>query len=341
MRRIPTNLVHAQVLGPFERCLREGGAPVARLFASSEINLAAVSDDRALITMLQAHHFCEAAARYTGEVALGSIVGEALELDELGATTHAFSQSATLFDARFAIQSAVQAAEPGSQLWIEQGDSLAWLCYRPESRFFGGTQSELFDLQCLLKFVRLAGGDGWTPDRIRVSTNSERALAKVPDFSNSDLRRGSGHTAIAFPKHLLSRPLPNRAGTELSTPDWPQHSDSPLRVDGELGVDAAVGGLLDSLQASEPIPSLEAMAERFGVSSRTLQRALADCQTSYRLLTEKVTFRRAVPLLEDERLPVKSIAGVLGYGSSNSFIRAFRRIAGTTPTEYRKSHRLP
>lgn len=78
------------------------------------------------------------------------------------------------------------------------------------------------------------------------------------------------------------------------------------------------------------------MADRFGVNSRTLQRTLAEDDTSYRHISERMMFRRAVDLLADESLSVKTISSELSYSSPNSFIRAFRRIAGVTPGAYRQ-----
>ena len=97
--------------------------------------------------------------------------------------------------------------------------------------------------------------------------------------------------------------------------------------------------LLESLFKYEPLPPIEEIADRLGIHHRTFQRNLAAEGTSYRHLTQRMLFQRAAELLGDENLTVKMISAELGYKSPNSFVRAFRQIAGITPKAYRMRNR--
>ncbi len=85
----------------------------------------------------------------------------------------------------------------------------------------------------------------------------------------------------------------------------------------------------------EAMPSLEQMAERFSMSSRTLKRRLQGEQACYSDLVESELRQRAERLLREERLPVAEVAHQLGYHDVSNFSRAFRRWTGRTPREYR------
>ncbi len=89
----------------------------------------------------------------------------------------------------------------------------------------------------------------------------------------------------------------------------------------------------------EAMPSLEQMAERFNMSSRTLKRRLQGEQACYSDLVENELRRRAEHLLREERLPVAEVAHQLGYHDVSNFSRAFRRWTGHTPREFRESRR--
>jgi len=334
MSRIPINLVHAEVLSPHARALAEGGAPVERLFEACGIPLQAVQNSESMVTMRQGYQLMEEAARYAGEENFGSRIGMDLRLYELGALGHAVRRAPTLCDAGSVVMAAIRASEPGSQCWIEHHEREAWFCYRPVKRFaVGGAQAEQFDLECLLQFIRLAAGADWVARKVRVSVVTADVLRKTQNFADAKVERNATMTAIAFPSDLLARRLAGRH-SDLAETFCRENGSAPETA---LGTSGAVVLVLESLFEFETIPTLEVTAERFGVTSRTLQRALTNEGTSYRQLTERIIYRRAVSLLEEERMSLKMISGELGYSSPSSFVRAFSRIAGTTPMAYRKA----
>ncbi|PXX71048.1 helix-turn-helix protein [Nocardia tenerifensis] len=77
--------------------------------------------------------------------------------------------------------------------------------------------------------------------------------------------------------------------------------------------------------------SLEAVAERLAMSPRTLQRRLAEHETNWRTEVERVRQERALALLSDPELPMRSIARRLGYSDERALRRAVRRWHGAPP----------
>jgi len=74
---------------------------------------------------------------------------------------------------------------------------------------------------------------------------------------------------------------------------------------------------------------------------RSLQRFLSQHQTSYGEVVESVQFEMASRLLGDRGLKVIDIAMSLGYSDPSNFARAFHRISGMSPREFRKHNLLP
>ncbi|MFT5681639.1 MAG: AraC-like DNA-binding protein [Myxococcota bacterium] len=81
--------------------------------------------------------------------------------------------------------------------------------------------------------------------------------------------------------------------------------------------------------------SAESLAQRMGMSVRTLQRFTAKHGASLRSLIEEVREANARRLLSDERLSVDEVAFLLGYSDDRAFRRAFKRWTGATPAGFR------
>jgi AraC-like DNA-binding protein len=76
---------------------------------------------------------------------------------------------------------------------------------------------------------------------------------------------------------------------------------------------------------------MAAVADRLGVSERTLRRRLAADGTSYQRLLDEVRGSLAEELIGTGRLTVEEVALRLGYAEASSFIAAHRRWTGETP----------
>lgn len=84
--------------------------------------------------------------------------------------------------------------------------------------------------------------------------------------------------------------------------------------------------------------SLPAVADKLGMSERTLIRRLKDEDTSFRLLQSDVQLDLAKAQLESSDHSIKRISADAGFRNVSSFSRAFRNRTGLTPSEYRSRH---
>jgi AraC-like DNA-binding protein len=72
------------------------------------------------------------------------------------------------------------------------------------------------------------------------------------------------------------------------------------------------------------------------MSPRTLHRRLAVEGTSWKKLLDDVRYERARQLLQDSDSSITEIALDLGYSDHAAFTRAFRRWAGSPPSQHRR-----
>lgn len=139
---------------------------------------------------------------------------------------------------------------------------------------------------------------------------------------------------LIFPKHFLDirMRLADADASEMARSQCEFELQKALKEQGDIVL--AIRNMLHVMPG--PLPSLEDMAERFCVSSRTLKRRLADRDTTYREIVESVLKDRAIQLLRYTNQSISEIAYELGYADLSNFSRAFRKWTGKSASEFRE-----
>ncbi|MBR7838698.1 AraC family transcriptional regulator ligand-binding domain-containing protein [Actinospica durhamensis] len=86
--------------------------------------------------------------------------------------------------------------------------------------------------------------------------------------------------------------------------------------------------------------SLDAIANRLCMSTRTLQRRFEEQGTSWRDEVEAVRHEKTLRLLGETDLTVESVASRVGYADARTLRKAFLRWTGQTPDAYRRASRV-
>lgn len=80
---------------------------------------------------------------------------------------------------------------------------------------------------------------------------------------------------------------------------------------------------------------MEVVARHLGITPRTLQRRLAEAETSYQEMLDEARKVAAIEYISSSTLSISEIAYLLGYSDSAAFSRAFKRWTGMTPQVFR------
>ncbi|MDG1165809.1 MAG: AraC family transcriptional regulator [Porticoccaceae bacterium] len=89
------------------------------------------------------------------------------------------------------------------------------------------------------------------------------------------------------------------------------------------------------LMLKQQAPSSAVIAEKLGMSSRTLQRKLGEEGTHYKDVLNELRLELALYFLKNTELNLESIAYELGYAEARSFYRSFKQWTGRTAGSYR------
>ena len=191
---------------------------------------------------------------------------------------------------------------------------------------------EWFSIMSLVTIVRHFVGETWQPDAISFqSKNLPGALARNM-FSDTHFYQEQKQTGLMFPVSLLSAEIDGfrlpRSGRLLSGVTCgkcnPEIWDFPTSLQQLLRV-----------YIDEGYPDIKLAANIAGCSVRTLQRRLRQYGLSYSKLVHQTQIERAKELLADKKLRTLDVAFAVGYQDSSNFTRAFRRVAGLSPKQYR------
>ena len=152
-----------------------------------------------------------------------------------------------------------------------------------------------------------------------------------------DVHWGMPTCCIRLPAHLLDKPLPQ--ASPLALDDALRQCEQAERLLGKRTDEIADRVRCELVLQGDGYPSLETVAERLNMSTRTLRRRLQDQGRGFMDLLHAARRRDALSLLERPALEVAQIAQMLGYADPANFTRAFRQWTGVTPSAWRLARR--
>jgi AraC-like DNA-binding protein len=83
-------------------------------------------------------------------------------------------------------------------------------------------------------------------------------------------------------------------------------------------------------------PPIALAADIAGISPRSLQRRLACHGRTYSQVVDEVRLELGRQLLREPGTTARDVSRQVGYSDHSHFTRAFRRVVGLTPQEYRR-----
>lgn len=180
-------------------------------------------------------------------------------------------------------------------------------------------------------------GGGLPPDvrRLLVERDATAIVsvleALVPGGVGARLTWMPDAATVVFGVDQLERPLPQRSAERLALAErMCTEVVDARRVRRGLAQDVRV---LITQRLTDGAPMRE-VAAALAMGERTLRRRLLEEGVGYQELLDEVRSSLAMALLDGRvTMPVAEVARRLGYAESASFIRAFHRWTGRTPTE--------
>jgi AraC-like DNA-binding protein len=327
-------LTRCQFLIPFTSIHDEIGALTAPLLV--KFGLPASVEDKSdhFVPLLRAIGFAEAAQRTQGVVDIGFQASQRLEYCHLSEKLRTvIGYSPTLFTALQQVCKWASLEDNVLQMWLERCDDHVKIC----SRLLGTAglphleHSQWLQNVFPVHIVRQFAGAGWAPATMAFEARYSPSAQTKSCWPNTRFLSGQAASWIDVPASLLG--LPNLASALPVSPGDDEAGPSGHDIIGALKL--MLPSYLD-----DGAPTVAEVAEMAGISVRSLQRKLSGAGLSYSDLLGAARFENAARLLRDSDAKIIEIAFSSGYTDPAHFTRAFRRLSGITPREYRAQSRL-
>lgn len=326
-------LTRGQFLLPFVSILDDIGAPTETLLERSRLPSSLAEKSELYLPLLPALRFVETAQRTQGIADFGFLAARRLHFSHMREKTRALiAHSPTLLVAlRHACHEA-SGEDTILNMWIEHDTDHVRVC----SRLAGPWLLQLKHAQWIqnifsVYIIRQFAESDWMPAAIGFESSYEPSPATRSCWPNVRFLSGQHAAWISVPTMLLG--LPNRSTTSFALPRDNEDGPSAYSIVDLLK-------LMLPAYLDEGTTALADVAEIAGVSTRTLQRKLAHAGLSYSDLLDTVRYENASRLLRDTDCRIIDVAFSSGYTDPAHFSRAFRRMTGVTPREFREQSRL-
>ncbi|ARP98532.1 AraC family transcriptional regulator [Pseudorhodoplanes sinuspersici] len=331
MNGIP--LTRCQFLIPFAVIHNDIGAPTEALLAKFRLPTSLEEKADHYVPILPAIRFAEAVQRSQGITDIGFQASRLLQFCHLSEKLRIIiGHSPTLLAALQQVCKWAPLEDTNLTMWLERCDDTVRIC----SKLIGTTgllhleHSQWLQNVFPIHIVRQFTGPDWTPSTIAFEANYTPSQETQSFWPNT--RFLSGQHASWIDVHVSQLSCPNLAIEPPPNPYEDEDQTSPTEIVRTLKL--MLPSYLD-----EGAPTVTEIAEMAGISVRSFQRKLSSMGLSYSGLVDVVRFESAAKRLRDTDAKIIDVAFSCGYADPAHFTRAFRRISGTTPREFRDQWR--
>ncbi|KAA1171004.1 AraC family transcriptional regulator [Marinobacter salinexigens] len=297
------------------------------------LGIIANSDEESLISMPweRFRQFLLDAARFTGQKALGLMIGERLLINTHGILGYAAMSSSTvrqvvnLLDEYLVLRTdlvTMKTEERGGFLWVSFTESRPLGDVRPAI-----IEAIVLAIRNILDFTTMGSCEiGEVTFPFSGDEKLAESVFRCRVIYNCD------SAGFSLPLSTIDKPL--KMANSVSFQEALKVCRQELTNSSKEQTWAArVQRLM--LQRTHAFPSLEMTARRFHVTPRTLHRRLTDEGTSYREVVDGVRHQLAIRYLETGQMTIQEISFALGYSDLAAFRKAFKRWESVPPSSYK------
>jgi AraC-like DNA-binding protein len=298
------------------------------------ILLSQLDDANARMSLQQELGFYRNTAELTGDPVIGLKLGEPFIPQRYGLFGYALLSAATFRHALTLTENFGRLTF--SFFTFKHGVSgrQAWFSVSEPPPF----EQELVDLYldrdmsaAVVDFREILGGP-FPIEEVYITHDGHDRQQDYRDYYDCVVHFCADSNKLVFSSSLLDNPLPQ------SDPESSRHFQQQCQL--LIAKLTSAGHFVDDvrmLMLARPgfFPDIDYVAEKLGMSTRTLRRRLKEEGSNYRALLDEIRFGLAKEYLGKTNLPMEEICGLLGYSEAGNFSHAFRRWSGQSPRDWR------
>ncbi|WP_345774698.1 AraC family transcriptional regulator ligand-binding domain-containing protein [Pseudomonas sp. FJ2-5-13] len=323
--------IRAISLTGFDQFARRQGLDPSRILRQARVPTMSLQRPEDILSFQQYCSLLQMCRQRSNNALFGLEFGLHQGVDVFGDMFFLIHNARTIGDALLELRANFGLYNGAAQVDLEVVKGVALLSYRTdEMSIVGLPQAEELACGVGLKLMLTLAGDRWQPEAVMLrhppladEWGYRQALGITPTFS-------AAHTGLLFDACVLTQPL-DRASEAL-------HQILARHLSGieRLSTDVMPGYVRQLLRNLLPSgrATIDKVADCMAVTPRTLQRHLAQENTSFQQLLDETRQQLARNYLLVPTVSLTHVANLLGYADVSTFSRAFHRWFGMSALEW-------
>ncbi len=316
--------------------LTEKGESVPQMLSSLGIDPLIVLQPMARLPEKDYLNVLREAQRIIQDPALGLHLGEVIRPGTFSLVGYTAMSSETLGKA-FEKIARYKKLMGESNLQVEHRAEKSIMTYQVASEAMSGGLRQSFveaSLSFLFSFGRWLTQREWQPESVAFEFPEPEYGEEFRRIFKAPVQFECHHNELVLHRDLWDLPV-YAASPGVQTVFETQADRLLNELEGTGFVDQVQHVLKDLLQGE--IPSIEKVAKRLGMSSRTLQRHLQEEGVSFQEVLAEIQKQLAMEYIHQHKLEMGEVSYLLGFADVSSFYRAFKRWTGMAPVAFSKS----
>jgi len=315
----------------------EAGLDVEPLLKASNLSVRQVEDSNFRIAVKNQIKFLNLVADALSDEFLGVHLAESVDLRALGLLYYVLASSASLGDALRRASRYSLVNNEGVQITFRENPKQITIIFRyiGVARLIDRHQIEFF-VVTLLRICRQLTDRHISPITIKLIHRRTHLPARLKSLLGCKVIFGSDIDEVAYRQPFKNASIGD-ADPYLNSllVKYCEEAISNHRAGSgawRLNVENAIAPLLPHGRAE-----MAEVAQRLGISQRTLGRRLASEGHTFGEVLDGLRFDLATRYLHEHDLPISEVAWLLGYQETSAFYHAFKRWSGKTPMQTRSA----
>lgn len=315
-----------------------GGGDVGWVVREAKLTLEDLSRPEQRLPLRKFVSLIEAASRSTGDDCFGAHLGQICGLGELGLPGYLANFAPDVERALSSFARYYYLLGDATDVRFERRDGRACFTYQvldPES--WPRRQDAEQVLTMIVFLIRDWAGPEWKPEAVWFEHDAPANARELERVLGCPVRFNRETNSVWFDLASAAHKNPKADERLFHLLSWFAETVTQRHPEPGSVPTSFRDQVLASIETCANLgnATIHSVSHALGLEARTFQRRLSAENSSFRELFETYLQRESEKLLGRSELAEKEIAARLGYGSLNSFIRAFRRWNGLTPGEWR------
>ena len=316
------------------RGLEKYGCDSQSLFRKAGMDPEKLKNPDTRYSVKKMQHLWQLAVEETGQEAFGILLMKDFPPATLQGLGFAWLASDTLWDAINRLERYAHFISTAAHFSLLKKKGEYHLVFSPVPDYLGDMVPASLDaaLALVVQMCRLSVAPDMVPLQVDLSHEPPRELEIYNDFFRAPINFSAKRNVLVFDheqiekKLVFSNPKLARANDQMVV-DYLDYFDRD-NIAQKVRIQ-----IIDHLPSG--VPSQKKIAQSLNLSLRSMQRQLHREKTTFKSALEDIRKTLARQYLKDSPRSIGEIAYLLGFSEPSSFVRAFKRWNGKTPSQYR------